>query len=153
MRIILINRSDMSMETRFQETMHASGLRATRQRQLLLDVIHESPGHLDAEAIHRRVQEREPRIGLATVYRTLALFKEMGLIQEQRLGEEHGHFETVSKEPHYHFACLKCGQVIEFDDPRIVDVVRALSKKEGLRVSDVHLLLRGYCAACRTMAG
>lgn len=136
------------METDLHQVIAASGLRMTRQRQIILDVLRQSQMHLDAEALHDRVRQQNPRISLATVYRTLALLKEFGLVQEHRLGEEHGHFEAAPQNPHYHFTCLKCHRVIEFQAPSVQRLVQEISARESVQVTDVHLLLSGYCADC-----
>ncbi len=131
------------------ESLHTSGRRVTRQRQLVMQVLQENPGHLEVEAVHSLARASDPKISLATVYRTLAVLKEMGVVKDHALGESHAHFETVPETPHYHFACQKCGQVVEFDAPQVKQVVHALSEREGLQVTDVHLFLSGYCAQCR----
>jgi Fe2+ or Zn2+ uptake regulation protein len=112
-------------------------------------VLEESRGHLDAEDIHDRVKAHDPRIGLATVYRTLALLKAVGLVSEHSLGEEHGHFEAVQELPHYHFTCIRCRQVIEFEAPAVTEAVQSLIDRESVQVIDVHLSLTGYCSNCR----
>ena len=133
----------------FQSAIHAQGLRATRQRQLVLDVLEHSPEHLDAEAIHDQVKVKDPRISLATVYRTLALFKRLGLVAEHSLGEDHGHFETAPNAPHYHFTCLNCKRVIEFEAPAVLETITGLEERQGLQVIEAHLSLSGYCPSCR----
>jgi len=136
-----------------RDVFHAVGRRLTSQRCLILEVLEESEGHLDAEALHDRVKLHDPDISLATVYRTLAVFKEMGLVEEHRLGEEHGHYESVRDDPHYHFTCLRCGQVIEFDTALVAQIRQELSEREGVRVIGAHLHLSGYCARCQNQAG
>jgi Fe2+ or Zn2+ uptake regulation protein len=121
----------------------------TTQRRLILDVLEKSRTHLDAEALHDRVRQHNADVSLATVYRTLAVFKEMGLVEEHRLGEEHGHFELVRDRPHYHFTCLGCGRVIEFDTPLVARIEQELSEREGVRVTNAHLHFSGYCARCQ----
>lgn len=139
----------MSHSTQLQSVIHARGLRATRQRQLVLDVLQQNPGHLDAEAIHDEVKAIDPRISLATVYRTLALLKSLGLVAEHSLGEDHGHFEAAPTAPHYHFTCIKCKRVIEFEAAAVKEIVHGLSEQEGLQVTESHLTLSGYCRECR----
>ncbi len=129
--------------------LHADGQRLTRQRRLILETLETSRGHLDAEDIHARARERDARISLATVYRTLALLKSIGLVQEHSLGEEHGHFEVTQPEPHYHFTCLGCHRVVEFEAPTIARAVQELAEHMSLQVEETHLSLRGYCAECR----
>jgi Fe2+ or Zn2+ uptake regulation protein len=131
------------------ESLHSNGRRVTRQRQLVMQVLQENPGHLEVEAVYALAKARDPNISLPTVYRTLAMLKEMGMVKGHALGESHAHFEAAPEKPHYHFTCLKCGQVIEFDAPQIMRVAQALSEREGLQVTEVHLFLSGYCAKCR----
>jgi Fe2+ or Zn2+ uptake regulation protein len=140
----------MAQTQSLTESLHTSGRRVTRQRRLVMQVLQENPGHLEVEAVYSLAKARNPKISLATVYRTLAVLKEIGLVKDHALGESHAHFEAAPEKPHYHFTCLKCGQVIEFDAPQIMRVAQALSEREGLQVTDVHLLLSGYCAKCRT---
>jgi Fur family ferric uptake transcriptional regulator len=140
----------MAQAKSLTESLHSSGRRITRQRRLVMRVLQENPGHLEVEAVHSLAKASDPKISLATVYRTLAVLKEMGLVKDHALGENHAHFEAAPEKPHYHFTCQKCGQVVEFDAPQVRQAVRALSEREGLQVTDVHLFLSGYCANCRT---
>jgi Fe2+ or Zn2+ uptake regulation protein len=136
---------------RLQDALRGAGRRLTAQRRLILQVLEESDGHLDADALYGRVKARDPDVSLATVYRTLAVLRELGLVEEHRLGEDHGHYEAVGQEPHYHFSCLHCGKVIEFDIPLVAQVERAISEQEGVRVSSARLHVSGYCAQCRSI--
>jgi Fe2+ or Zn2+ uptake regulation protein len=133
-----------------RDIFRAAGRRLTSQRRLILEVLRNSDKHLDAEALHDRVKAHNPDISLATIYRTLAVLKEMGLVEEHRLGEEHCHYEQVQDEPHYHFTCLGCGKVIEFDAPLVAQIKRELNEREGVQVTNAHLHLSGYCAQCQT---
>ncbi len=143
----------MTPTNHLAESLHDSGRRLTRQRRLVMEVLQDNPGHLEVEKVYALAKARDPNISLPTVYRALAVLKEMGLVQDHTLGEGHAHFETVPETPHYHFTCLECGRVVEFDAPQIVRLVHTLSEREGLQVTDVHLLLSGYCARCRAGGG
>jgi Fur family ferric uptake transcriptional regulator len=143
----------MNQSMQFRQALRAGGYRLTRQRQVILEVLEESDEHLDAGEVYERVRARDARIGMATVYRTLALLKSLGLVQEHRLGEEHSHFETAPEAQHYHFTCRNCGLVIEFEAPQVMEAVQALVDREGLGVDDVHLFVSGRCAACRESGG
>ena len=138
-------------ETRdhLKDAFRTAGRRLTSQRRLILEVLRESDEHRDADMLYDRVKARDDDIGLATVYRTLAVLKEMGLIEEHRLGEEHGHYEAVGDEPHYHFTCLGCDKVIEFDTPLVAQIHRELSEREGVRIIGTHLHVSGYCVECQ----
>jgi Fe2+ or Zn2+ uptake regulation protein len=135
---------------RLRDIFRAAGRRLTSQRCLILEVLEEAgDDHLDAEALYGRAKVLDPNISLATVYRTLTVLKELGLVEEHHLGKEHGHYESVRGEPHYHFTCLGCGQVIEFDTPLVAQVEQELRAREGVQVTDTHLHLSGYCARCQ----
>ena len=134
---------------RLRDTFRAAGRRLTSQRRSILKILEESETHLDAEMLFVQAKARDPEVSLATVYRTLAVLEEMGLVEKHSLGEEHGHFEAVHDRPHYHFVCRHCGDVVEFDVPSMDQIVRGVSEEEGVCILDVHLRLSGYCARCR----
>jgi len=135
--------------TQFTNSIHENGLRMTRQRALILDILRNSQEHLDAEALHDRARRMDPQIGIATVYRTLSLLKDFGLVNEYNLGEEHGHFETTPLTPHHHFTCLGCKKVIEFEVPCIEAFVEDLMLGEEVKITRIHLSFDGFCSACQ----
>lgn len=132
-----------------RDAFREAGRRLTPQRRLILDVLRKSDKHLEADAVHQRAKERAPTLSLATVYRTLALLKEMDLVEEHRLGEGHSHYEAVQEEPHYHFTCQCCGRVIEFDTPLVAEINHELYEQRGIQVTKAHLHLTGYCSNCQ----
>src|SRR6201988_4518129 len=93
------------------------GVRLTRQRQILLELIDKTGEHLDAERLYQMAKEKDPKLNRVTVYRTLKLLKEGGLVDELDLahfdGEKH-YYETRLKQEHAHIICLRCGRVEEF---------------------------------------
>jgi len=139
----------MTDKEQLREKLHTANRRMTRQRQLVLDTLEKSHEHPNVDSLYRQVKARAPNISLATVYRTLAVLKEMKLVEEHQFGEDHSHFEIAHDAPHYHFTCLKCGRVLEFEAPQVMQAARQLSQREGLRITGAHLFLSGYCADCR----
>jgi len=137
------------MDSKAVPTLRQRSFHLTRQRRLVLDILNEHPGHLDASMIFREAKMRDERISLATVYRSLTLLKEAGLIEENRLGEDHGHFEAIQESQHYHFACIRCGRVIEFESPAVDEVAQALRQQHGLLITEMQLHLRGVCPDCQ----
>src|SRR5512136_1003859 len=99
-------------------------LHLTRQRRLVLDLLRDSKGHLDADSVYRKARARNSKISLATVYRTLALLRDARLVQERRLGENHSHFEPTGGPLHHHFTCLRCGRVVEFPAPQVSNAAK-----------------------------
>jgi len=132
-----------------RDKLHIANRRLTRQRQLVLEMLEKSADHLDVDGLHRRLKARGTNISVATVYRTLAVLKEMGLVEEHQFGEDHSHFEIAHASPHYHFVCHSCGRVLEFGVSQVMRVARRLSQREGLHITNVHLFVSGYCAECR----
>ena len=126
-----------------------SGRPVTTQRRLLLEIIRKSGKHLDADELFRLAKEKEPRISLATVYRNLKLFKELGLIAESSLGDTHLHYEIKGKGEHHHLVCIGCGRVIEFDSPLINQATAEIQKENNYDITSVQLKIEGYCPDCQ----
>lgn len=129
------------------------GERVTWQRRLLLDLISQAGGHLDADELFRRAKEREPRISLSTVYRNLRLFKKLGLVDERHLSENHHHYEIKSPSEHYHLVCLGCGRVIEFESPLLQRIKSQIRRENQFEVTGAEIRLQGYCSRCRGKGG
>jgi len=128
--------------------LQAAGKRITPERKLLLRIISEN-AHLDASEIYQLAKREDPKINLSTVYRTVRLLEELGVVEASELGEDHQHYE-VRVDEHYHLICLDCGKVVEIPP---VDAVRKLGKERGFEVVGVKLELLGYCAACQRKRG
>ncbi|KYH32902.1 Fur family transcriptional regulator [Neomoorella mulderi] len=127
---------------KFQE----SERRLTPQRQAVLKAFLElSQEHPTAEAIYQAARRHCPTVGIATVYRSLDLFVQMGLIQKVPSLNGTARYET-QKVPHNHFVCLKCGRIYEFDKRPVVD---KNIEKEGFEVISSSTVCFGYCPACR----
>ncbi len=134
--------------------LHTRGKRMTGQRVVILQVIQESNRHLDAEELYQLARKRNPRINLATVYRTLAILKESGLVTQTYLtGEDHHqHFESKPEAEHYHFTCVKCGAVSEFETPLVSQIERQVARDLDVQLTRTSLCVEGYCAKCRDRA-
>jgi len=141
----------MARRKKSQVNQSLTGCRITHQRALLLDLIEQARGHLDADELHRRARLKDPSISLSTVYRNLALFKRLNLIQERHFSEEHHHYEVSGSADHHHLICLGCGEVIEFTSPLTQQMRRAVARAKGFTVTDVEVKLAGYCARCRPL--
>jgi len=135
------------------DVLRAQGKRVTPQRSLVLRMIQESDGHLDADEIYRRAREKDPRISLSTVYRNLNLLKELGLIIELHLDQEHHHYELKEAMEHYHLICSDCGRVIEFDSPFVGKLKDQITEEKDFLIERVHIDLVGLCTKCRTESG
>lgn len=123
--------------------LRSSGKRITPERELLLRII-EDHAHLDAEEIYRIAQKDRPQIGLATVYRTLTLLKEMDIIRASDLGENREHYELRS-EDHVHLVCSICGRVTDIPVP---GALYKAARKEQFTVQRTHFEIFGTCQSC-----
>lgn len=138
------------MRMRINRTTNVNaGRPSTHQRKLLLDILQEAKGHLDATELYRRATAKDKRISLATVYRNLRLFKELGLIDERRLDEAHCYYEIKGSAEHYHMVCTACGRIIEFESPLVGKLVEELREKSDFEVSKAVLHVEGYCQKCK----
>lgn len=137
-----------------KESLKLKGIRLTRQRQLLLDLIDQSGAHLDAESLYRMAHERDPKLNRVTVYRTLKLLKEGGLVDELDLmhygGDQH-YYETRTKQEHAHIICLRCGKVEEFFGEPLHRLRRQVEATFGFQILIARTEVGGYCAHCQVL--
>lgn len=138
---------------KFHSVLQTGGYRLTGQRQLLLELIAEQGGHLDANELFRLARLRNPRLSLATVYRTVALLRDLGLVDEVHLGEEHHHYELKPPHEHGHIVCVSCGRVVEFASPLLSDLKAMAARQYGFEITEVQVDLTGLCAACLAAQG
>ena len=131
-----------------ERQLRKAGKRLTPQRRLILDILSGADAHLDAQEIYERARTNETRLSLATVYRTLSILKETGLVHELHLDDEHHHYELAGKEEHSHLVCLGCGCVIEVDSTAFFQAAQAVGQAHGFKVSAAQVELAGYCRDC-----
>ena len=127
----------------------AAGKRVTAQRALLLELIRQGKKHLDAEELYRRAKKKQPRLSLSTVYRTLQLFKQLGLVEEHHFDEAHHHYEAKSQVEHHHLVCLSCGKIIECECPQTRRIKRDVGSGYGFDILRAEVRLEGLCQECR----
>lgn len=131
-----------------------SGVRLTRQRKILLDLLDKTGLHLDAESLYQLAREQDPKLNRVTVYRTLKLLKEGGLVDELDLmhqaGEQH-YYETRRKQEHAHVVCMKCGKVEEFFGEPLQRLRKQIESHFGFQVLLARTEVGGYCAHCQTL--
>jgi len=121
----------------------------TIQRRLLLDLVRDASGHIDAKELYRRASSQDESISLATVYRGLRLFKDLGLVEERRLGQLRCCYEVKRSVEHQHLVCRGCGKVIEFESSLIGKLVDKVKREHDFDVTRAELCLEGYCPQCK----
>lgn len=130
-----------------RKALSSAGLRITNQRGLILEIIRQ--GHLDADKIYRRARDKQPRLSLSTVYRTLRRLRELGLVDELHFDEAHHHYEVRPSAEHHHLVCLGCGKIVEFEYKLSQRMKQDIARKQGFEVTGVEVNMTGYCAKCR----
>ncbi len=137
-----------------KDALSRSGMRLTRQRQILLDLIDKTGQHLDAERLFQLAKEKDPKLNRVTVYRTLKLLKEGGLVDELDLmhqaGEQH-FYETRRKQEHAHVICLSCGKVEEFFGEPLLRLRRQVETHFGFQIVLARTEIGGYCSHCQAL--
>ena len=131
----------------WQAELRAKGYRLTPQRQLVLEAVGEL-GHATPEEIAVAVRRTASGVNISTVYRTLELLEELGLVQHTHLGHGAPTYSVASDHDHVHLVCRDCGAIDEADSSIVDDVVRRLSAERGFSVDVGHFAVFGRCRAC-----
>jgi Fur family transcriptional regulator, ferric uptake regulator len=134
----------------FGEFLKRKGLKTTRERTALFDEIFSTHRHFDADDLVLRMREKGKKISRATVYRTLELLTECGLVGRVRLNEEKYRYERLQKgEHHDHLVCTSCGRIIEFVEQRIERLQDVVCERYGFLATSHSHQIRGLCASCQ----
>ena len=141
----------MSSKTKSLEVVRQAlpGLRITSQRALILEIIRQGQGHLDADEVYLRARRKQPRLSLSTVYRTLHTLKKLGLVDEVHFDEDHHHYEVRPATEHHHLVCLGCGRVVEFQYPLARLVKKNVPQARDFEIAGSEIRITGYCPVCR----
>jgi Fur family transcriptional regulator, ferric uptake regulator len=129
------------------------GVRMTSQRRLLVEIIQSADSHLDALQLWQRARAKDPTLNKVTVYRTLAMLKKYGLVDELDLmhmeGEKH-YYEARTTRDHMHLACLKCGRIQEFESSLFERLKGQIERERRFRIQVVRVEAGGYCDRCQS---
>jgi len=138
-----------SSQNKNRNLLNTAGLRNTAQRALIMNIIRNGTGHLDADEVYRQAKRKQPRLSLSTVYRTLQKLKGLGLIEELHFDEAHHHYEIKPPTEHHHLLCLGCGKVIEFKYPLARLVKKNAIEAKDFEITGSEVRMTGYCANCQ----
>ena len=119
------------------------GLRITEQRRIIARVLSESEDHPDVEQLHRRASAIDPKISIATVYRTVRLFEDAGILDRHDFGDGRSRYEATPEAHHDHLIDVETGRVVEFVDPELEALQRQIAEKLGFRLVDHRMELYG----------
>ncbi|MEO1639404.1 MAG: Fur family transcriptional regulator [Pseudomonadota bacterium] len=131
------------MASTILERCEANGLRMTDQRRVIAAILQDADDHPDVEELYNRAAAQDPKISLATVYRTVKLFEETGILEKLEFGDGRARYEAADREHHDHLIDVNSGEVIEFVDEEIEALQEKIAAKLGYRLMGHRLELYG----------
>ena len=133
-----------------EEYISVNNLKITKQRRAVLKVFLECNDHVSVEELYNIVLKTEPKTGLATVYRTLALLTKSGLALEMDFGDGQKRYESSYKSVHHdHMVCTECGKILEFNHPLIEKYQEEVAMQKNFKITSHKLDLFGLCQDCK----
>jgi Fur family ferric uptake transcriptional regulator len=133
-------------ETSLADVLRARGLRLTAQRQLVLEAVYQL-GHATPEQVHTSVREVAAGVNITTIYRTLELLEQLGLVTHTHLSHGSPTYHAAGERQHVHLVCRSCGVVSEVE-PALLEPLAAQLEERGFLVDIGHVALFGLCRAC-----
>jgi Fur family ferric uptake transcriptional regulator len=148
-----LHRSGTELEhfrSMLQAYMDKKGLRSTGQRKLIVETFFHADNHVSIEELLAQVRVKDRRVGYATVYRTLKLLTECGVANERRFGDGLTRYELADDASHHdHLICIECGDITEFEEPRIEELQEKVGRKYGFVLRSHKHELYGICPKCQ----
>jgi Fur family ferric uptake transcriptional regulator len=133
----------------FKTRIYKEGLKATKQREEVLNTLLNSSGHKSLAQIYTQVAKANPKIGYTTVYRTLKLLTRLGLATQRKFADSETRYEPASEGRHHdHLICLDCGKIIEFEDPTLEALQNRIAQRHQFKISHHRMELYGRCEEC-----
>jgi ferric uptake regulator, Fur family len=131
------------MESRIERLCVENGLKMTGPRRAIARILSEVDGHPDVDELHRLAHTLDPRISLATVYRTVRLFEQHGILERRSLGSRRARYEMSGEHDHFHLIDQESGKVIEFDEPETETLMRRVAARHGFDLVSLKIELFG----------
>ena len=140
----------MTDEGDFRRALKAGGLRMTPQRQLILDAIASTRGHISADEVHQQVIRQFPDVNVTTVYRTLEVLEALGLMRHTHFHDGVAQYQRTDEAPHHHLVCTVCHRDTELDLGVLEPLAEELQRRYGFKSDLTHTAIVGICRACQT---
>lgn len=137
-------------QTPYEDILRTAGYRVTRQRALILDAVCDVGRHSSLGEIYARVRLEDPSIDRSTLYRTLKLYVNLGLVVSAEPGDGETYYEITKVHPHHHLICRSCGQEQEIEHGVVQTMFDQLNVVYGFHADSDHLVIMGLCQACST---
>ena len=134
---------------RLKDLLSAGGLKVTRQREEILHIFLNSPGHKNLDQIYAQVVRANPKIGYTTVYRTLKLLTRLGLATQRKFADGETRYEWTSEGSHHdHLICLECGKILEFEDQALETLQETIAQCYHFKTFHHRMEIYGLCSIC-----
>jgi len=125
------------------------GRRLTPQRLMVVKAVENADSHISAEEIYLQIRASYPHMNISTVYRTLELLSELGLVTETDMGDGRVRYHSIGKGHHHHLVCQQCGAITDIEESDLGSLWAEIKKKYGFEVDMNHLAFFGLCSRCR----
>ena len=137
-------------EEKFRTHIQTKGLKYTNERKRILEAVLSMPSHFEVDELHIKMRSQyHNNVSRATIYRTLPLMVEAGILREVLIVDKHAHYEHTSRHKHHeHLICLKCGKIIEFVNPQLEDLLMSVAGDHQFHVKGHKLEMTGICKDC-----
>jgi len=134
----------------FVTAVKESKLKNTKQRLQILETFFENEGHSNVDEIYQLVKKKNPKIGYATVHRTLSLLNKLGIVEVTKIGNQKAFYEHKYAHNHHdHLICTKCGEIVEVTSDELERLQNQIAKKHKFKILDHKLVIYGLCQKCR----
>src|SRR4030066_788071 len=140
-----------SVDQKFEYFLRKKNLKLTRERRDILDEMSGSDRHFGPEELLLQLRDKGKRVSRATVYRTLELLVNSGVVKKVCLGPQQFHYESLAQKEqrHSHLVCLKCGKIVEFSDPRTEERINEICRENNFKMTSRCFQVFGFCSRCR----
>ncbi len=133
-----------------RQRLQEHGLRATRSRLAILQVLGGTSEHLRVAEVHRRARDIDSGVGLASVYRTMDLLTQKGLVKPVHMDHRHRHYASITEPHSHHLVCTNCGLAVEIFDCRLDDLARSIARRTEFEIDGHCMEFFGRCQKCRS---
>ncbi|MDN5353966.1 MAG: Fur family transcriptional regulator, ferric uptake regulator [Candidatus Cloacimonadota bacterium] len=138
-------------EAIFRDFLKTKGLKLTKPRRIILNAVFSTHEHFNVDALYDIIRKRHKNVSRATIYRTMPLMIEAGLIKQALRCQAKDHYEHIfGHKSHLHFICDKCGKIVEKESKQVEKIIKDLAETEGFEIREFNVGAKGLCADCRS---
>jgi len=138
------------VEIMFDDFLLQKGLKLTKPRKIILKAIFENRGHFNVDSLYDKIKLKHKNVSRATIYRTMPLLTEAGLIKQALRCEAKDHYENIFEQPsHLHLICTNCGEIIEVCSEEIEEILQEIALSKKFIMKEINMSVKGFCKDCK----